>query len=99
MPGDHFSIGFVTGTGRTLRVRMHSEHNFRHFVVRGTALGVSTLIAPARITIPAVDNNRWLNSPSVLNSAKLSKGKPAVGYQAAKQNKRRFRPASFSQQL
>ena len=25
MPDDHFSIGFVTGTGRTLRVRMHSD--------------------------------------------------------------------------
>jgi hypothetical protein len=26
MPADHFSIGFVTGTGRTLRVRIHSDH-------------------------------------------------------------------------
>jgi hypothetical protein len=25
MPDDHFSIGFVTATGRTLRVRLHSD--------------------------------------------------------------------------
>jgi hypothetical protein len=25
MPDDHFSVGFVTATGRTLRVRLHSD--------------------------------------------------------------------------
>jgi len=43
MPDDHFSIGFVTGTGRTLRVRMHSDQ----------------LAALGRVLLDLAEERRW----------------------------------------
>ena len=43
MPDDHFSIGFVTGTGRTLRVRMHSDQ----------------LAALGRVLLDLAEARRW----------------------------------------
>ena len=43
MNDDHFSIGFVTGTGRTLRVRMHSDQ----------------LAALGRVLLDLAEERRW----------------------------------------